>query len=822
VDRHARKQPRVLGRVVEICMMDVARRSILAGGILILGLIGAEQVAAQTVTQRREAAVLQARAGHLDAAIAQLRAMLAAGEDDGLVAMDLVALLEQARKPREAVAAFEKAAVAEPPDYALLAATRAYRDLRRYDAAEKQARAGLKRFPDQTVWPLLLSLVLADAGRPKDAIEILSRPEVQKIRSVERFLAEGYAWRRADDPFKAIAAYTEALRLAPANEEARTAAAGLLQAQGGPFGAAALAGTTAPYAADEAAARVRWGTDTRPMDPAHRFDGTDAAIARIDALLAARPPPPAAERRRLRLDRMVALRDRFRMQEVVAEGDALRSGGPLPSYAEEAYADALLYLRRPEDALAAYRRVLAANPAATRTEPRYGVFYAAVEIEDFCTAYEAIDALVNDQPIWRTYRDSPARNTNPDRTYAEVTAARARFFGSQLADAWARITRIADAAPANKSARMALYQVARARGWPRRAQAEGEIAASLDPDSMDAKIARAEIAMANYRFADTRRMVGDLVTQYPEDWHVRRLARELDANLSWTLESEAKPSVSQGGGANGAGAALTMQTKLTTPPVADNWRFFMLTDYANAHPPEGFVDRRRFSAGVEWRSPYLTATLYPSQSWGTLEKAGAGATLDWSATDQIGFAFAGELFSWETPLRAVLNGITADSYSTKATYRWDESRSLSGSFSYMPFTDGNQRFSAGAVYKQKLINVPHFDLTATGEVSASHNDRPDAPYFNPAHDLTVDGGLLAEHTIWRRYDESWVQALSVNAGAYAEAHFATDVIATVSYEHRWHFDPYVELHYGVQLTRRVYDGSVENTATLTTGFRWRF
>jgi biofilm PGA synthesis protein PgaA len=303
---------------------------------------------------------------------------------------------------------------------------------------------------------------------------------------------------------------------------------------------------------------------------------------------------------------------------------------------------------------------------------------------------------------------------------------------------------------------------------------------------------------------------------------VQRLARDLDASLRWVLEAEAKPSVSHGGGANAAGPALTMQTKLTTPPVADNWRFFALADYANAHPPEGYVDRRRFSAGVEWRIADLTAAFYPSQSWGTLEKAGAGATLAWSATDQIQLAFTSELYSWDTPLRAVLHGITADSYSTKATYRWDESRSLSASFSYVPFTDGNQRFNTLTVFTQKLINAPHFDLTATAEVSASHNDRPAAPYFNPDHDLTVDAGLLAEHTIWRRYDDSWVQALSVNAGAYAQAHFATNVIATASYEHRWRFDPLLEFHYGVQIMRRVYDGLFENTATLTTGVRWKF
>src|SRR4029077_18042366 len=105
-------------------------------------------------------------------------------------------------------------------------------------------------------------------------------------------------------------------------------------------------------------------------------------------------------------------------------------------------------------------------------------------------------------------------------------------------------------------------------------------------DSVGAKVALAEIAMANYRFAEAQRIVGELLALYPEDSHVRRLARELKARMGWVLESEVKPSDSHGGGANAAGHALTMQTKLATPPIADNWRLFALTDYANAHPPE--------------------------------------------------------------------------------------------------------------------------------------------------------------------------------------------------------------------------------------------
>ena len=82
--------------------------------------------------------------------------------------------------------------------------------------------------------------------------------------------------------------------------------------------------------------------------------------------------------------------------------------------------------------------------------------------------------------------------------------------------------------------------------------------------------------------------------------------------------------------------------------------------------------------------------------------------------------------------------------------------------------------------------------------------------------------MLAEHTIWKSYDESLVQALTVNAGLYAEAHHATKPIATISYEQRWRFDPYLDFHYGVQFSHRVYDGSPENTATVTLGMRVKF
>ena len=88
--------------------------------------------------------------------------------------------------------------------------------------------------------------------------------------------------------------------------------------------------------------------------------------------------------------------------------------------------------------------------------------------------------------------------------------------------------------------------------------------------------------------------------------------------------------------------------------------------------------------------------------------------------------------------------------------------------------------------------------------------------------MSVTGGLLAEHVLWRRYEDSFVQALKVDGGLYSEKGFGDNWIATIDYEHRWRFDPLTEFRYGVQLSRRVYDGVAEKSVTLVAGLTQRF
>lgn len=790
------------------------RRILRAPGLLKLGLVIlasftiAGPAHAQTATELRENAVRAARAGKMAEAQATLRALLVSGPDDGRVAMDLATLLEMDGKPAEAAAVFARADKPDAPAYALQAAIRANQAIGRPDEARRLLREGARRFPDDPAWAVLEKRAAAPPPPPRATAREM----------VQTKIAEGDARRSAGDRFAALSAYTAAMKMAPGDPEAREKAAAVMVELGGPYGAALLEGSTPTIEAAQAAAMTRWGAEVRPPDAAQRFEGTDRALARLDALLATNPEPDL--RRRLELDRMVALRDRVRMAEAVREGDALRAAGPLPAYADQAYGDALLYMHRRKDARDAFERVLAADPK--NVPARYGQFFSSIELEDFRTAYAAIDILLKgDEPIWQTYVDDATRYPNPERTTAEIAAADARLYGNQLGEAWDRISVLNRAAPANGNVRVSSAGIAFARGWPRLAEEEAQIAASLVPYSLGGRIAMVQVALTNFRFDEADRLLAELVALYPEDLAVQRLARQVHAERRWLLEVEARPSDSTGGGVNQAGQAIQVAARLYSPPIDNNWRIFALNDYGSAQPIEGFVQRERIGLGVEFRDRDWRATLFPTLSFGTLQKAGGGATIDWFVNDQFSVGISGELFSIETPIRALYYGISSDQVALRAAYRWHENRSLLAVASYQPFTDGNQRLTFGVTFLQKLIDIPLFDLTGRAEVFTSSNTKPDAPYFNPSADLSATVGLLAEHVSWRAYDKSFVQALRVDAGLYSQQGYADNWIGVASYEHRWRIDPRTEFRYGVQVSRKFYDGLEERSIGLIVGLRQR-
>jgi biofilm PGA synthesis protein PgaA len=704
-----------------------------------------------------------------------------------------------------------------------LAAARAARDAGRFSEAEALARQGMAG-SDDPVWPLTLGLVLADQKRPREALAVLQAPRQPPLPARDRALAEAYAESRGGDPWRALRLYGEIRRAEPDNAEARRAMAGLLDSLRAPFGAAALDGAPPARQAGKAAALTRWGAEVRPEAVERRFEGTDRALAAQESLLAQLAADPAADPalvRRVRLDRMVALRDRVRMAEVVAEAEALSAGGAgLPAYADHAYADALLYLRRPADALQAYERVLAADP--NDIQAAYGRIFALVERERLAEAVAAADSLAASRTPFVSFRGGPATSPDPEYAYASQLAAETRLWSNDVAGGYGRLDSLADAAPASASLRRARAGGMTARGWPRAAEQEARVAASLDPDSLWTRIALADTALQRNRLPEAAERAAALQALAPENLAVQRLAREVRARRGWLFDVGFAPAFNQGGGSFALGEGYTFGARALTPFITDRLRLVALVDSAEAAPPEGRVTRHRVGGGVRLESADVEATAYASYSWGSLPQPSAGVELAWSVDDHWSFSAAAQANSIETPIRALLADISGDSVNLGARFQRDERLEISASVRLLALSDGNDRLAAGASLVQLLHAAPHVTLKGRVDLYGSRNSKPGGPYFAPEGDLSLAGGLALEHVAWRRYEKILTQAASVDVGVYDQKGFDPSWIGVLRYEHRWRHDPWTEIVYGFGFDRRVYDGVAERGFSLTLGLRQRF
>jgi biofilm PGA synthesis protein PgaA len=809
-----------------------SRHSFRAVGVAIMGLIVTAIPFVASGATTREEAVALAREGDTETAIAALREMLASAPDDILARYDLTVILTWVGRNREATDIFEKGTAEETPQYVLAPIIRAYRDQKRLAEAERWARTAQERYPLDATWAKLLGLVLADQGNTKEAIALLEPWATNQPDDAEIWVALGYASLRGKDRFGTLRAYGQALRLEPENREAMGAMAGILAELGAPMAAERyLNPVPMTVLANQAGELVRWGHDVTPPDPRRRFDGTDKALARLNQLLAqarASRKPDDGLIIRLRRDRVLALRNRERWMEAVHETEALRADGDtIPPYVREAEADALLALRRPEEAQRGYEEVLRADP--TVREAQIGRFFALVEEENLSAAIRQADELVAlEKPGVREPKQS-GLNPNHQWLEAKVLSAEARSFADMQGAAWAMLLPLAEHAPANVELRRVLGDIAGGRGWPRRSAEEIEIAASLVPEDKAAQISLVEsdIRRRHWKEADFR--LAELAAIYPNDVHVHRIQNDLRAHHDFEFQTEFHINKEYGGSssdsnptANSPGSGTDWTARLYSPPVAESWRFLGAWEHHTAHTTDGQALRYRFGAGAELALPDLTLEAIAWSNQGDISQPGASLAVAWVPSDHWRFDLGAEYFAGDTPLRAVLNNITANSGSVGVTYAWHESRSLALGVSGYDFSDGNRRAAAHLNFAQKVVDIPHLDVTLRPEIYTSTNSSSDGPYFSPKRDLSGALTCDVEHVLWRRYERSFGHRLAVTGGAYWQEDFGTSWIGSVLYEQVFQYNPWLELRWGVNRRRAVYDGAQTPSTEGFVRFNFRF
>lgn len=736
-----------------------------------------------------------------------LRKLMEDGDKDPLLPLDLAVVLTWANQPNEAIVVFEKASPVDPPDYVLLSVAQAYRNLKRLPQAEKIARNGMQRFPDQPAWIKLLALILTDSGKPKEAIELLE-PFLKKTpEDGEAWLARGYAASHEGDRFEALRAYGHAMALLPESREAPQAMSKIMRELGAPYAAAALLDDVPlPVRVQQAGLMVRWGGTIFPQDPARRFDDIDKTLNQLDRLIRrAKGESDDDALLTLRRDRIVALRMRERWADTLKAVEDLRSEGDVfPTYVMLAEADSLLALRKPTEALAVYLEILKTDPESR--EARIGAFYSQVESEDFKGAFQTIDILVaNNTPSIRM-PNQWIMEPNYDWLDGQVLMAQALSYADMQAEAWKRLLPLAEGAPALAYLRLALGSVAAARGWPHLAEEEIQIANSLNPHDRGIQVALAESALRRGKYREARERIQKLVTEFPDDASVQRVQMDLMTHDSWELESSFRVRFEEDSAGITPGPGIESLVRLYSQPLRENWRVFAASEIYTADAQIGKSERFSEGIGMELRVPDFTSELSVWSNHGNVDKVGLSTSALWTPDDHWKLSTKLELFSKDTPLRALLYGITANSGEISLGYDWSESTSLYLSVGMLDFSDGNQRQQANLSFAQRLIDIPHFDLTLRPSIHASTNSLSNAQYFNPEQDFSAMVALDAEHVIWRSYERSFGHRLIPSIGNYWQKNYGNDWVGSIAYEQVYKDDRFGELRYGIEVGRNSYDG----------------
>jgi biofilm PGA synthesis protein PgaA len=768
------------------------------------------------ISEQRERAVATARSGQLEQAIAELQ-RLDAATPDMRTTHDLIVVLTWAGRIDDALNIYEQRGIAaNAPDYVQAAVARAYRSRGAHAQAERISRNALEKNPGAPAWTILLALVMTDQGRAADADRLLQGLTEKNPDNTDAWLARGYAARTLGQPYAAMRAYAEVRRLQPQNAEAARELQNILLELRAPYAAAAQTPAAPPaIRARQAASMVRWGADVPADNGQSRFAKTDAAIRRLENLIVETQRQSPVDRTllwNLERDRAVALRNRERWGDTLAAVEALRAAGDvIPSYVRLAEADALLALHQPERARSAYQDVLAGDK--NNREARIGLFYAEIETENFAAAFANVDALASAEG---PRRDTPGRSRpepNDDWLGAQILAANARHYADMHSEAWDRLLPLAQRAPGLGYLRSALGSVAAARGWPRLAEEEVRIAASLAPEDRGIEIALADSDLRRADIESAKTRVASLMSRFPDDLSVQRLKRDITIAEMREFRLDVSSRREHGTALSAPGGGSQTAARLYSSPYAGRLRAVAAAERATAYPVEGRVLRERLGAGAEYAGPDVTVEAIAWQNSGTLSKDGASLIGSWRPNDHWAIYAGAEAYSGDTPLRAQFYGITGNAVDLGGEYRWHESRSISASVRSVEFSDGNRRQSERVVFIQRLIDQPHFDLDIRPEYYASRNSKLGAPYFNPVSDQALTLALEAEHVISRHYDRSWVQRVVFAAGSYRQEGFGSGAIGSLSYEQRYRFDPTFEIRYGVEMNRRIYDGTAERGLT---------
>lgn len=573
---------------------------------------------------------------------------------------------------------------------------------------------------------------------------------------------------------------------------------------------------------DAVARQIGWG-GTYPEREEDRDVEMERAFAALEALRS-RSDRTNWERTRLRMDSLVALNALRRYEETVAEYRALeREGVDLPAYVHGPAGDALLALRRPEEAESVLKKAIALNPSDVDT--RILLAYAYIEQERFDEALPLMERLVASQPAWGRREGSRTGYENWDRYKAELAQALMISLAHDHARAHAMIEEMVRIGPRHAGTQAALGAVAHRRLQPTAALERYDMALTLDPRNRDAAIGRVSTLFDLQRVEEARLAHRDVQARFRNDLNVARLDREValrtgpEGRVWWVQgRNEGDSPVGSPFGVRDRRIGL----EAWTPLVGNQWRFGVVGDEVRAEFEPDTVRYRRVGGAVDFRRDRFGLRVAAFDVTEPDDDSAWTVDATWRASDAWRLRASLADNDVETSLQARRAGITADSAAIGVSWAPTDLVGIDGRLKRFRYDDGNERDQASVFARWRLHTAPHLLVDGLASGWWSRGSETGRPYFNPERDAMATIGVRLDHILWRRYERHLRQRLEVQAGPYWQEGFGTHWIPQAAYRHEWRPAQGHTFEYGVSWSRPVYDGNRERRIAFEASYRWGF
>jgi biofilm PGA synthesis protein PgaA len=773
-----------------------------------------------SASARRQIALTAAREGNFNGSITDYIELIKDYPDDVGIKADYIVVLTWAKKNQEALDFAKSIDINTAPTYCVNALARAARDSGNYAQALTLYEQVEQRESDNLDPVLGMVLTQIDAGEFEIASSDLSQLRQKYPKNIEVYRALSYLGQQSQQPVIVIDANTHILALD--NQDKAAARALIIAArEAGATTQAMMLVEKYPNTVDHnevdkinndaAALYIAWGL-YGVKDPANRFIDTDKALVKLDEACHCdwnELDLSLDRNQNLVFDRIVALRNRYRMQEAINQYTQLdRASITPPNYVLSAVGDAYLYKRMPEEALKAYDASIAKD--STNIETKFSKFYTLVELERFDDASKLIDSLSKDVPSYRSRIKNPVIRPNEAKLAIDSKAVYLLAYGDDLAGAEAKFQALNNIGPMNHDVNVAQAEIWRWRGWPEKVELRMSKTIRDYPNEVLPKtiLANAHLDLRDWRVAEAETQ--SLVQDYPENSSVQELNRRLQLHNRRQITVDAY--TSQSSGSTLGSRSKGINAVLYSSPIDYNYRAFLSSQYEYANYPEGIGHALFPGIGLEYTNRDWRLTGAVSQAVPTNNDITSTLTAEYRVNDYWSLASLLDINSSQMPLRGLRTGTSGDLINVSSVYRWSDLTRASIVAGYMNMDDGNQRELINMAFDRRLITKPHYKLTSHVLVDTSHNKQIDVAYFNPASDLDTKIILDNEWMLWRRYERSFSHRLQLGAGQYWQKDFGTDSTWLISYEQQFKWDDAFEIDYGVERSRHPYDG-VSETAT---------